>query len=88
MPQELDQLYQPLCQDSFILQELHDEFSIIRKTTRQARGKRSVLNTALLRRNEAYYFFQHSCTNALTKKEAPPTHIGIGGASFLIPRVT
>ena len=26
MPQELDQLYQPLCRDSFILQELHDEF--------------------------------------------------------------
>ena len=25
MPQELDQLYQPLCRDSFILQELHDE---------------------------------------------------------------
>jgi len=23
MPQELDQLYQPLCRDSFILQELH-----------------------------------------------------------------
>ena len=26
MPQELDQLYQPLCRDSFILQEKHDEF--------------------------------------------------------------
>ena len=26
MPKELDSLYQPLCRDSFILQELHDEF--------------------------------------------------------------
>ncbi len=26
MPEELDSLYQPLCRDSFILQELHDEF--------------------------------------------------------------
>lgn len=25
-PTELDSLYQPLCRDSFILQELHDEF--------------------------------------------------------------
>lgn len=26
MPSELDSIYQPLCRDSFILQELHDEF--------------------------------------------------------------
>ena len=26
MPKELDSLYQPLCRDSFILQEKHDEF--------------------------------------------------------------
>ena len=42
---------------------------IISKTSRQAQGKRSVPNPPSLRRNEAYYFFQHSDTNAPTKKK-------------------
>ena len=44
-------------------------FYIIRKTSRQAQGKRSVPNPPSLRRNEAYYFYQHSDTNAPTKKK-------------------
>nr|DAU16185.1 MAG TPA: hypothetical protein [Caudoviricetes sp.] len=43
--------------------------NIIRKTSRQAQGKRSVPNPLSLRRNEAYYFFQHSDTKMPQQKK-------------------